>query len=314
MEQRRSKKTHPRVALIGVPMDLGSDLRGVDMGPSAIRIAGVVKRLRRLGCRIEDQGNLSVPHAFVAGKGSSKVKFAEPIETALKTLTTTVEEVLKDGLSPLVLGGDHSIAIGTLAGLTRFGRGDGRKARTFGLLWVDAHGDLNTPETTPSGNVHGMPLAAALGMGEERFIRLAGDPPMIDPSQAVLLAVRELDRGERKNIRSAGLHVITMREIDERGVYDAVKEALAIVTTGTDGFHLSVDMDCLDPRFAPGVGTPVAGGLTVREAHLIMEMVADTRHMVSAEFVEVNPVLDQRNMTAELAAGLIYSAFGGTIL
>ncbi len=314
MDQRRLKKRHSKVAVIGVPMDLGSDLRGVDMGPSAIRIAGVVRRLKRLGCRIEDLGNLSVPHAVVAGKGESKVKYAEPIEIACKTLASSVEGALREGMTPLVLGGDHSIAVGTLGGVTRFGRSDGRKPRSYGLLWVDAHGDSNTPETTPSGNVHGMPLAAALGLGDARFTRLGGEPPMVDPSHAVLLAVRDLDRGERDNIRDLGLRVITMRDIDERGVYDMMKEALDIVTTGTDGFHLSCDIDCLDPRFAPGVGTPVAGGLTVREAHLVMEMVADTRHMVSMELVEVNPVLDQRNVTAELAAGLIYSAFGGTIL
>ncbi len=296
-------------------MDLGSNLRGVDMGPSAIRIACVVEQLRELGCQIKDFGNVSVPHASVVVKGSSKMRFAEPIRIACQSLADAVEESLEGGYTPVVLGGDHSIAMGTLAGLARFGRSSKRrKPKTWGLLWVDAHADTNTPKTTPSGNVHGMPLAVALGMGDRLFTELGGPPPMIDPSRAVLLAVRDVDKQERDNLRVLGLRVMTMREIDERGVYEAMNEALEIVTAGSDGFHLSFDIDCLDPRLAPGVGTPVAGGLTVREAHLIMELVADSDKMTSCEVVEVNPVIDQRNMTAELAAALIRSALGGKIL
>ncbi len=304
-----------RVAVIGVPMDLGSNLRGVDMGPSAIRIAGVVEQLRELGCRIKDFGNVAVPHASVVGIGSASMRYAEPIKMTCELLATAIESSLEDSNTPVVLGGDHSIAMGTLAGLARYGLSRKRKKRRrYGLLWVDAHADANTPRTTPSGNVHGMPLAVALGRGDKRFTELGGPAPMIDASSAVLLAVRDVDLGERDNLRKLGLRVITMREIDERGVFECTTEALDIVDAGTDGFHLSVDMDCLDPRLAPGVGTPVPGGLTVREAHLVMELVADSRQMVSCEFVEVNPVIDQRNMTAELAAGLIRSALGGKIL
>ncbi len=303
-----------KVALIGVPMDLGTDLRGVDMGPSSIRIAGVVARLRELGCQIKDLGNLPVPHAFVAGRGSAKMRFAEPIRVVCNELADATEDALAGGYKPVVLGGDHSLAMGTLAGLARFGRRAGGRKKSWGLLWVDAHADLNTPKTTPSGSVHGMPLAVALGLGDEGFTNLAGTPPMIDVTKAVLLGVRNVDTLERENLRELGVRAFTMREIDERGAYEVMQEALAIVTSGTDGFHLSFDIDCVDPRFAPGVGTPVAGGLTVREAHLIMELVADSGRMVSCEIVEVNPVIDQRNITAELAAGMIHSALGGKIL
>lgn len=304
-----------RVAIIGVPMDLGANLRGVDMGPSAIRIAGLVERLQRLGCEIRDLGNLTVPHASVAAEGSRDMRYSAAICAVCDTLATSVAEALADGHTPVVLGGDHSIAIGTLAGLRRFADGGGRGGTgVWGLLWVDAHGDCNTPETSLSGNVHGMPLAAALGLGDGCLTRLGGEPPMIDPSRAVLMAVRDIDGPERRNIRELGLKTFTMREFDERGAYAVIREALDIVTAGTDGFHVSFDIDALDPRLAPGVGTPVAGGLTVREAHLIMETVADSGAMVSCEVVEVNPVIDQRNVTAELAAGLIHSALGAKIL
>jgi arginase len=222
-----------------------------------------------------------------------------------------VEEALARGDTPLVLGGDHSIAIGTLGGVARFAR---KSRKRFGLLWVDAHGDCNTPATSPSGNIHGMPLAVVLGHGVPALTKVAGISPMVDPQLTVLLGARDLDAGERANIKRMGLHVFTMREIDERGASVCMREALAIVSEQTDGFHLSFDMDSLDPTFAPGVGTPVTGGLTMREAHLIMEMVADTQAMVSCELVEVNPTLDQRNVTARLAAELVHSAFGASIL
>lgn len=303
-----------RVAIIGVPMDLGANLRGVDMGPSAIRIASVVERLRDLGCKIKDYGNVAVPHASAVGRGPAKMRFAASIQVTCQFVASTVEDSLAGGYTPVVLGGDHSIAIGTVAGLARFGRGGGRrKPRKYGLIWVDAHADINTPRTTLSGNVHGMPLAVALGMGDKMFTELAGLAPMVDPANAVLLAVRSIDELERENLRTAGLRVMTMREIDERGVSDCMSEAIEIVTDGTDGFHVSFDIDSLDPRWAPGVGTPVAGGITVREAHLVMEMVADSRQLASLEMVEVNPVIDERNTTAELAAWLIRSALGGRI-
>jgi arginase len=307
------------VALIGVPMDLGTHLRGVDMGPSAIRVAGLREQLLDLGLRVQDRGNLSVPHASVAThtrKSRAKVKgpglaYAPPIARVCRELSRIVETSLKERHTPLVLGGDHSIAMGTLGGVARYMRG---RTGKFGVLWVDAHGDCNTPETSPSKNIHGMPMAVALGHGPRLLTDLAGIRPMIDAERTVLLGARDLDQGERQKIKSYGIHVYTMRQIDERGVATCMREALSIVCDGTDGFHLSFDIDSVDPTVAPGVGTPVQGGLTIREAHLIMELVADTRMMLSCELVEVNPALDQRNMTACIARDLLLSAFGASIL
>jgi arginase len=310
--------TKSSVALIGVPMDLGTHLRGVDMGPSAIRVAGLAEKLAELGLKINDLGNLQVPHASVASENGKKKKserrnlaFAPPIARVCKELARMVEHSLDKKHTPLVLGGDHSIAIGTLAGVARFTR---KKGKTFGVLWVDAHGDCNTPETSPSGNIHGMPMAIALGHGPRLLAELAGARPMIDASKTVLFGARDLDYGEREKIKRFGIHVITMRQIDERGLPECAHEALEIVTSGTDGFHLSFDIDSVDPVVAPGVGTAVPGGLTIREAHLIMELVADTRKMMSCEMVEVNPALDHRNTTAVLARDLLQSAFGANIL
>ncbi|HYG76542.1 MAG TPA: arginase [Planctomycetota bacterium] len=314
-----------RIDILGVPMDLGTHLRGVDMGPSAIRIAGLNEKLRSMGLRVCDLGNLSVPHAHVAKISRAEAKrlskpeagaehelpFAPPVARVCRELMHKVEESLNHGNVPLVLGGDHSIAIGTLSGLARYAR---RKRANYGLLWVDAHGDCNTPGTSPSGNIHGMPLAAALGHGPELFTNMAGICPMVDPKRTVLLGIRDLDSGERANIKKFGVHVYTMREIDERGVNVCMREALSIVKGGTAGFHLSFDIDSLDPSVAPGVGTPVSGGLTIREAHLIMELVADSKAMISCELVEVNPALDQRNTTAWLASELLMSALGASIL
>jgi arginase len=298
-------------------MDLGTHLRGVDMGPSAIRIAGLKEKLEGLGLRVHDLGNLSVPHASVASPGEKpktlkkRLSFAPPVARVCKELMHAVERSLDRRETPLVLGGDHSIAMGTLGGIARYAK---KRRKKFGLLWVDAHGDCNTPETTPSGNIHGMPMAVALGHGPRLLTQLAGVKPMIDPQHTVVMGARDLDKGERENIKRFGVRVYTMREIDERGVSVCMREALAIVNENTDGFHLSYDIDSLDPSVAPGVGTPVSGGLTIREAHLIMELVADTGRMISCELVEVNPALDQRNTTAWLASELLLSAFGASIL
>jgi len=305
------KKT---IAVTGVPMDLGTHLRGVDMGPSAIRIAGLNDKLRALGLKIRDLGNLSVPHAHAAPEkdlGPKALPFAPPIVKVCKQLMHSVEATLLAGEIPLILGGDHSIAMGTLAGVARYAR---KTKKKFGLLWVDAHGDCNTAETSPSGNIHGMPLAAALGYGAKALTSFAGVSPTIDASRTVLFGARDLDMGERENIRKFGVRVYTMREIDERGVPDCMREALGIVAANTDGFHLSFDIDSLDPTVAPGVGTPVSGGLTIREAHLIMELIADSKGLISCELVEVNPTLDQRNATAWIASELLCSAFGASIL
>jgi arginase len=316
-------KTQPCIGLIGVPMDLGTHLRGVDMGPSALRVAGVNAKLVALGYRVHDRGNVSVPSAHVAFADEShpakklrslKAKsllYAPLVQKVCLELAAKVEKSLDHSEIPLVLGGDHSVAMGTLGGLARFGK---RKQRKYGLLWVDAHGDCNTLETSPSGNIHGMPMAVALGHGPRALTHFAGVCPMVDPQRTVLLAARDLDLGERENIKRFGIHVFTMRQLDERGVFNCMEEALRLVTQGTDGFHLSFDIDSVDPSVAPGVGTPVSGGLTIREAHLIMELVADSKRMASCELVEVNPTLDQRNATAWLATELLTSAFGASIL
>jgi arginase len=298
-------------------MDLGTKLRGVDMGPSAIRIAGLTEKLTALGLHVYDEGNLTTPHARAAQRdapsprGERPLPFGKPIVKVCRDLMTLVETALERQQTPLVLGGDHSVAMGTFGGVARFAR---KHKKKFGLLWVDAHGDCNTPETSPSGNIHGMPLAVLLGHGARILRAMHGYQPAADPKHTVLIGVRNLDAGERKNIRDLGIHVFTMRDIDERGVSACMREALALVTSGTDGFHLSFDIDSLDPTVAPGVGTPISGGLTIREAHLIMEMVADTRAMIGCELVEVNTALDIRNVTAQLAAELLCSAFGASIL
>ncbi len=306
------------IALIGVPMDLGTHLRGVDMGPSAIRVAGLAEKLLELGLQVEDSGNLAVPHASTATpekksrkKSKSPLPFAPPIARVCRELSLFVERALDKGATPLVLGGDHSIAMGTLGGIARYAK---KRKKKFGVLWVDAHGDCNTPETSPSKNIHGMPMAVALGHGPRLLTDLAGVRPMIDAQRTVLLGARDLDLGEREKIKKYGIHVFTMRQIDERGMAACMREALEIVNDGTDGFHLSFDIDSLDPAVAPGVGTPVAGGLTIRESHLIMELIADTGRMISCELVEVNPALDQRNLTACVARDLLQSAFGASIL
>ena len=310
------------IGLIGVPMDLGTHLRGVDMGPSAIRVAGLNGKLEALGYRVHDRGNVRVSSALAAQEAEKKFeKLSSPkskslcfmplVAEACAELANAVEQSLDANEIPLVLGGDHSIAMGSLGGLARYGK---KNSKRYGLLWIDAHGDCNTPETSPSGNIHGMPMAVALGHGPKQLTGLAGIRPMIQATKTVVLAARDLDPGERDNLKRFGVHVYTMRQLDERGVFPCMKEALAILTDGTDGFHLSFDIDSLDPSVAPGVGTPVSGGLTIREAHLIMELVADSKKMVSCELVEVNPTLDVRNATAWIAAELLTSAFGASIL
>ncbi len=311
-----------RIGLIGVPMDLGTHLRGVDMGPSAIRVAGLNAKLESLGYVVHDRGNVSVTSAHAALEAEKKFEklsspkskslcFAPLVAQVCTELALKVEESLDQNEIPLVLGGDHSIAMGTLGGLARHGQ---KTKKKYGLLWVDAHGDCNTPETSPSGNIHGMPMAVALGHGAKLLTGLAGVRPMVQAARTVLLGARDLDRGERDNIKRFGFHVYTMRQLDERGVFACMKEALELLADGTDGFHLSFDIDSVDPSVAPGVGTPVSGGLPIREAHLVMELVADSRKLRSCELVEVNPALDVRNATAHLASELLMSAFGASIL
>jgi arginase len=304
--------TASRIAIIGAPLDLGQGRRGVDMGPSALRVAGLGERLRALGYKTEDLGNVAVKQAEnLTDPGPANARFVDAIAGSCGTLAQMVEGALKGGAAPLVLGGDHSIAVGTVAGVSRHFHGAGRK---FGILWIDAHADMNTPESSPSGNVHGMPLACCAGIGPEVLVNLADHAPMVDPKNVVLVGLRDVDQLERGAVKNLGVRAFTMRDIDERGMRAVMEEAIAIASAGADGIHLSLDMDVVDPEYAPGVGTPVRGGVTYREAHLAMEMICDSGHMASMEVVEVNPVLDTLNRTAELAVELTLSAMGKKIL
>jgi len=300
------------IAIIGAPLDLGAGRRGVDMGPSAVRVAGLGRRLTALGYDVFDLGNVPVAQAeSVDDAGPNEARYLPQIAATCERLGELAGEALADGKTPLVLGGDHSIAIGTVAGVSRF---FGESNRKIGLLWIDAHADMNTPESSPSGNVHGMPLACCIGVGPAELARMFGFSPKVDPANVALVGIRDVDRIERGTLRDTGVRAFTMREIDERGMRAAIGEAIGIATRGTAGFHLSLDMDFVDPQYAPGVGTPVRGGATYREAHLAMEVICDSGKMVSMEVVEVNPVIDEVNRTADLAVELILSAMGKKIL
>jgi len=292
-------------------MDLGAGRRGVDMGPSALRLAGLNETLTSLGYEVEDLGNVVVDQPETAPVGTPEARYLPQIAHTCERLAALVTKAADAGRVPVVLGGDHSVAVGTVSGMSRHFRN--RQAR-MGLIWIDAHADMNTPATSPSGNVHGMPLACCIGLGPRELIGIGGDAPQVQPSSVALIGLRSVDDIERFNVRRAGVHPFTMRDIDERGLPSVMREALDIVDAGTAGFHLSFDMDAVDPREAPGVGTPVRGGITYREAHLAMELICDSGRMTSLEVVEVNPVLDEANRTALLAVELITSALGKRIL
>lgn len=292
-------------------MDLGAGRRGVDMGPSALRLAGLNEKLTSLGYEVWDLGNVVVDQPETSPVGTPAARYLSQIAHTCERLAAMVTKAADAGQVPVVLGGDHSVAVGTVSGMARHFRT--RQAR-MGLIWIDAHADMNTPATSPSGNVHGMPLACCIGLGPKELTHIGGDAPQVDPTSVVLIGLRSVDDIERFNVRGAGVHPFTMRDIDERGLPSVVREALDIVTVGTAGFHLSFDMDAVDPREAPGVGTPVRGGITYREAHLAMELICDSGQMTSLEVVEVNPVLDEANRTALLAVELITSALGKRIL
>lgn len=297
-----------RIRVIGVPMDLGADRRGVDIGASAIRYAGLNDQLRRLGYTVNDVGNLIVPQPESQPTGNdSHLKYLEPIIQASENLANVVAEALQDGEFPLILGGDHSIALGSITGVARV-------YRDVGVIWVDAHGDFNTSETTPSGNIHGMVLAALAGLGHPSLTQIGGWSPKIDKQTIVIVGARDLDPPEQILLRDEHIHVFTMTDIDQRGMSEVMREAVEIASQANHGVHLSLDLDSLDPREAPGVGTPVRGGLTYREAHLAMEMVAASERLVSMDAVEVNPILDRENATAHLAVELILSALGKKII
>lgn len=292
-------------------MDLGAGRRGVDMGPSAIRIAGLNDRLRELGHKVVDDGDITVKNIEALKVGDPHARYLAEIARASRLLCRKVERALAQGQFPLILGGDHSIAIGTISGIGSFCR---RAGKRLGVLWIDAHGDINTPETSPSGNIHGMPLAAVLGYGPAELTDIGLPGAKLDPANVALVGIRSLDEGEKRRLKTLGVQVHTMSDIDRHGVHRVMKQALARVTAGTDYVHVSFDLDAVDPTVAPGVGTPVKGGLNYREAHLIMELVADANVMTSLEMVEVNPILDDRNTSAAFAVELVQSAFGKQIL
>lgn len=292
-----------QITMLGVPMDLGQSRRGVDMGPSAIRYTGIVERLRKIGCDIEDAGNIEVSNAPGAQVSEEKnlTNFAEVRNTSEK-LAERVSRILMSSRFPLILGGDHSIAIGSIAGASAH-------FEKMGVIWYDAHGDLNTAETSPSGNIHGMPLAVSLGRGYENLVNIHQHRTKIKPEHVVIIGARDLDEGEKDYISETGMLVFTMHEVDRLGVAEVMDRTLRHVAE-CDGVHLSLDLDGLDPHDAPGVGTPVPGGMSYRESHLAMEILAEADIITSAEFVEVNPILDERNKTAEAAAALMGSLFG----
>jgi arginase len=300
-----------KIRVIGVPLDLGQSRRGVDMGPSAVRVAGLEARLEEIGHIVEDGGNVAVAIPEQKKQGHAHAKYLKEITDTCTKEAELVLKALEGGKVPIVLGGDHSVAAGTVAGVAEFFRRQGQK---IGLIWIDAHSDINTPDSSPSGNVHGMPLAAIMGLGPPELANIFNFSPKVSPENCVLIGVRDIDSIEKQNIRKAGVEVFTMRDIDERGMRAVMEEALRMAGRGTSGYHVSLDMDWIDPEDAPGVGTPVRGGATYREAHLAMEIIADHGRMLSFEIVEVNPVIDEHNRTADLAVELTLSAFGKKIL
>ena len=299
------------VHIIGVPLDLGGSRRGVDMGPSAFRIAGLGEQVTALGCEVVDKGNLPAPVAEIEDAVDNTKKYIRQIEAICRSLYDTCFASLEGGAVPLVLGGDHSLAAGSVAASAAWTKKT--TGKPVGLIWVDAHGDMNTPQTTTSGNVHGMPLAALLGQ-EPRELAAIGPQPSVHPEHTVLVGIRNLDEEEKDQIRAAGVHVFTMKDIDRHGIATVAERAIALASTGTGGIHVSFDLDVCDPTFAPGVGTPVKGGLDYRESHMIMELVADSQRLVALDLVEVNPTLDIRNITAEFGTELALSALGKRIL
>lgn len=296
-----------KISIIGVPMDFGQTRRGVDMGPSAIRYAGIVERLENLHYEIEDLGDIEISSIEETQNPDIKLKNLKAVTDVNEKLAVKVDEAAQRGNFPLVLGGDHSIALGTLAGISKH-------YQNLGVIWYDAHGDLNTADTSPSGNIHGMPLAASIGLGHPDLVGIGGYLPKVKPENIVIIGARALDEGEKLLIKEKGIKVYTMHEIDRLGMTKVMEETIAYLKDRTDGVHLSLDLDGLDPHDAPGVGTPVIGGISYRESHLAMEMLAEANVITSAEFVEVNPILDEKNKTASVAVALMGSLFGEKLL
>jgi arginase len=301
-------KSKPTIELIGAPQDLGQVRRGVDMGPSAVRVAGVVARLTSLGFAVVDRGNIACAEMATASEGDTSARFLEAIVEDSKELALAVEAAVRTGHFPLVIGGDHSIAIGTTGGTALV---EPRQ----GLLWIDAHADFNTPESSPSGNIHGMPVAAILGHGPDSLVNVAGVSPKALESNTVIIGLRSVDRAEAERLRNSEITFFTMHDIDMRGIASVLEESIGVLTAdGVDHVHLSFDADAIDPRHAPGTGTPVVGGFTYRESHLMMELLADADIITSADFTEVNPILDDQNQTADLIVELIGSLAGQRVV
>jgi len=303
--------TERSIRILGVPLDLGQRRRGVDMGPSALRAARLQSSLCGLGHKVEDAGDLPVAIPETQAEGDGRARFMNEIAYVCGAAAQRVTTFRENGETPLVIGGDHSIAVGTVAGMSHEAHSRDEK---LGLVWFDAHADMNTPETTPSGNVHGMALASLVGLGDPKLTSLLGMTPIIEAPYVALIGARDLDEEEKPNVRDSGIHVFTMRDIDQLGISTVVERAIKVISRGTAGLYVSLDMDFVDPAEAPGVGTPVPGGATYREAYLAMELVADSGLMRSLEIVEVNPILDSDNRTGRLAVELAMSAFGQRIL
>ena len=300
-----------KIRILGVPLDLGQGRRGVDMGPSAVRAAGLNSALKSLGHQVEDLGNIPVKIPEMQPFGDRHAKYLNEIAETCQDVAHRNYQALEAGYFPISLGGDHSVAIGTIAGAAKFHNDRGQD---IGCLWIDAHADMNTPDSSPSGNVHGMPFAASLGVGADALTKIFGYAPKLKPQNCVLVGARDLDSRERRQVKDSGIHVFTMRAIDEQGMRTVMEKALALATADTAGFLTSFDMDVVDPDEAPGVGTPVRGGITFREAHLAMEMISDSKKMVALDLVEINPIIDILNKTAILGVGLVSSALGKKIL
>lgn len=289
-------------------MDLGQNRRGVDMGPSAIRYAGVVERLEEIGHTVTDEGDIQIAAAEKTAPTNTNLRNLKEVTDASTTLANKIHDVMENGQFPLILGGDHSIAIGTLAGL-------GDRYENLGVIWYDAHADLNTGDTSPSGNIHGMPLAVSIGLGDEQLVNIRGFAPKIKPENVVIIGARSIDPGERELIKEKGIKVFTMHDIDKLGMTEVMDKAMwYLKDREVDGVHLSLDLDGIDPIYTPGVGTPVPGGISYRESHLAMEMLYSADIITSAEFVEVNPILDEKNKTADVAVALMGSLFGEKLL
>ena len=300
-----------QITIIGAPLDFVAGRRGVDMGPSALRLAGLNAKLQAIGYGVRDLGNVQVAQQETIDEGAPDAKYLPAIAKCCAELAQIVNDVVEKRQFPLVLGGDHSVAAGTVAGVAHSFR---QRQQKIGVIWIDAHADMNTPETSPSGNVHGMPLASCLGLGPKQLTDIFGYAPKVAGRNTVLIGLRDVDERERQTVRQLGVVAFTMRDIDELGLRKVMEQAIAAASDGTAGFHLSLDMDAVDPDEAPGVGTPVRGGMSYREAHLSMEMVCDSGQMLSMEVVEVNPVLDSANRTALLGVELVTSAMGKKIL